>query len=702
MATMKLLGFRVTNFRSVEDSGWIDTSGITALIGTNESGKTNLLVPLWKLNPAKDGEINPLSDFPRKKYNEYRLLEGEKSPVFIEASFELDDSLAQEISDISGAPASEVSTAVVKRRFDGKYLITFPNANLVISVRKNEVEEVLASAKSDILSMQPATKAEEPHKDKILEVLDAIIENLSLCAEDIYSTRLKEIQSDLATIGTETKSQRSTIMPRFLQAVDSINDLVAAASRPSPSDISEARQKVLRNIPKIVYYSNYGNLDSEIYLPHVIENLKRKNLGSKEEAKVRTLKVLFEFVRLKPDEILELGKDLPVSTTKPTEEEIKVIAENKKEREVLLQSASTDLTGKFKNWWKQGDYRFRFQADGDHFRIWVSDDRRPEEIELEGRSTGLQWFLSFYLIFLVESEDTHDNSILLLDEPGLSLHPLAQKDLSAFFDNLSQSNQILYTTHSPFLVNANNLDQVKAVYVNELGTTEVSSNLRASENIPAQSKSIYPVHAALGLSVSDTLLQGCQPIIVEGSSDQLYLSAMKGVLISLGRLSPKREMIFIPAGGVRGVPPVVAIVTGKDEELPFVLIDADSSGRNLHNSLSSNTYKGKENRVVSVKDYVDVADGEIEDLLPGDFLAKIVDRMLRSADIEEDFSESLDEASPFVSQVESYANKYKLPLKKGWKVELAAQAKIRLVKNPKIVKDARLEQWVQLFSLLDS
>lgn len=53
---------------------------------------------------------------------------------------------------------------------------------------------------------------------------------------------------------------------------------------------------------------------------------------------------------------------------------------------------------------------------------------------MEGRSTGLQWFLSFYLVFLVESQDTHSGCILLLDEPGLSLHPLAQRDLSDFFD----------------------------------------------------------------------------------------------------------------------------------------------------------------------------------------------------------------------------------------------------------------------------
>lgn len=69
---MKLLKFRVTEFRSVLDSGWIEVENITALIGTNESGKTNILLPLWKLNPADEGEIDLQDDLPRDKYHEYR------------------------------------------------------------------------------------------------------------------------------------------------------------------------------------------------------------------------------------------------------------------------------------------------------------------------------------------------------------------------------------------------------------------------------------------------------------------------------------------------------------------------------------------------------------------------------------------------------------------------------------------------------
>src|SRR6266566_6305972 len=205
--------------------------------------------------------------------------------------------------------------------------------------------------------------------------------------------------------------------------------MIVSASQIHPQENQEVQNIVLSHLPSFVYYSTYGNLDSEIYLPHVIDNLKRSDLGSHEQAKVRTLKVLFEFVKLNPQEILELGRDFSLHQQgrQPSTEEIKAIAEKKKEREILLQSASVQLTQSFRAWWKQGDYRFRFNADGDHFRIWVSDNRRPEEIELENRSIGLQWFLSFYLVFLVESTEAHKGAILLLDEAGLSLHAIAQQ-----------------------------------------------------------------------------------------------------------------------------------------------------------------------------------------------------------------------------------------------------------------------------------
>ena len=67
---MKLKRFRVTNFRSIADTGWIDANRVTALIGTNESGKSNILLALWKLKPVRDGQIDLKIDAPRKSYNQ--------------------------------------------------------------------------------------------------------------------------------------------------------------------------------------------------------------------------------------------------------------------------------------------------------------------------------------------------------------------------------------------------------------------------------------------------------------------------------------------------------------------------------------------------------------------------------------------------------------------------------------------------------
>ena len=81
----QLLKFQVQNFRSIIDSGWVNTFENTCLIGTNESGKTNLLVGLWNLNPASDERIIPLIDYPRKKYVDFAKTKGEE--IFVSGHF---------------------------------------------------------------------------------------------------------------------------------------------------------------------------------------------------------------------------------------------------------------------------------------------------------------------------------------------------------------------------------------------------------------------------------------------------------------------------------------------------------------------------------------------------------------------------------------------------------------------------------------
>lgn len=289
-----------------------------------------------------------------------------------------------------------------------------------------------------------------------------------------------------------------------------------------------------------------------------------------------------------------------------------------------------------------------------------------------------------------------------MDEPGLSLHPLAQKDLSLFFGNLSKTNQILYTTHSPFLVDSNHLNQVKAVYIQDDGTTNISSNLRANEGNSSQTKSIYPVHAALGLSVSEMLFNNCTPVLVEGPSDQIYLSAIKTLLISFGELTPKKDIIFIPSGGTRGVKPIVSLLTGKNDELPIVLLDGDTQGSKMAEALRKDLYQDTPNSILIVSEIIGMDQAEIEDLIPPSIMKKLSRYQLRSNDPDSDFEDYYAKDLPILKQLEEFAVTNEIMLEKGWKVEFAKLVKNHLLKisRDKISEDT-INVWKTLFSKLN-
>jgi predicted ATP-dependent endonuclease of OLD family len=694
--TMQLKSFCVTKFRSVDDSGPIETDGVTALIGINESGKSNLLLPLWKLRPAKDGEIKPTADYPRKSYNDFRNLE--RKPVFIEATFSPDEALARELAALSNSIPEVFEEILVKKDFSGGVYVSFPKSPSFRVFKRERIEKILTAANREINAITPL-KTEEEAAAKMKAAVSAATSQIP--AADLFTTTELSVVSQMLP-AIEGAAKTSSIGPRYNQLRADIEALGSELSQALPGQVKEARELALDRIPSFVYYTNYGNLDSEIYLPHVIENMNRADLGAKEQAKARTLKVLFEFVGLEPDEILELGRDFKAPAGRerqPTDDEIADIAEKKKERSILLQSASTKLTQEFRGWWKQGEYRFRFEADGDHFRIWVSDDKRPEEVELEGRSTGLQWFLSFYLVFLVESRDTHAGAILLLDEPGTSLHPLAQKDLSAFFDGLSRSNQLIYTTHSPFLIDADRLDRARKVYVAPDGTTKSTPDLRAQEGDKMQRASGYAVHAALGLTVAEGLLLGCITVVVEGLSDQMYLSAIKNLLIGSGKITPSRELIFPPAGGAKGVKVVASILTGRDEALPRALFDSDKIGKATAQQLTSSLYVDAKERVLEVATFTGMDDSEVEDLIPPDFMANVVDKWQREP--EQAFAEVLKPGKPIIPQIELWAKNNNVELvAPAWKVELAKRAKQALLVGGKQIPPEYVEKWEKLFTSL--
>lgn len=686
---MKLLQYRVLDFKSIKDSGWIECDEVTTLVGVNESGKSNLLLALWKLNPAEGGAIRFSDDMPVKALSDFRAMD--KKPIFIVADFDIiDPAILDEIASICKCNPKDVSIVRISKDYDCQTFIEFPNYCEFKGYAAKEIKDLLENTHAEIEKAKEFA-GEKGIKDTALEKCSDAMELID--DHDFIDKALIESIINILESVSASGLKTSVIQAVLNGTLEELSEKEAKFDLPLLKDNERVKSIILSSMPKFVYYSNYGNLDSEIYLPHVIDNMSRDDLSSTAEAKARTLKVLFEYVKLSPEEILEMGD---VDRVRETEAQIALGAEKTKEREILLQSASAKLTREFKEWWKQGEYSFDLRADGRFFRIWVSDAQRPERIVLENRSTGLQWFLSFYLVFLVESKESHSNSILLLDEAGMSLHPLAQKDLTAFFDNLARTNQIIHTTHSPFLVDTNNIDRVKVVYIDSNGYTVVSSDLRAAENVQ-RSKSVYAVHAALGLSVSDVLLQGCRPVIVEGPSDQYYFNAIKQFLIGNGTIQPTEEIVFLPSGGVKGISQLASLVSSKSG-LPFVIVDSDASGKQYYDKLTKELYTGSEKeKIIEIGSLTKIENAETEDIIPISGIERSLERLLRNDD-EDDFRDEYDSTTAIIPQIESFAQRHGIVLETGYKVEMAKAFKKLLSKKTGFIEESVVNVWSELFS----
>ena len=201
----------------------------------------------------------------------------------------------------------------------------------------------------------------------------------------------------------------------------------------------------------------------------------------------------------------------------------------------------------------------------------------------------------------------------------------------------------------------------------------------------------------MGLSVSDIMLHGCNPVIVEGPSDQFYLNAIKTFMIKEKIFTPNSEILFVPSGGVKGIQGICSIVSSNNDGLPSVIVDSDRIGQDAVNKLKNGLYKEEVNKIIEVKEFTKVENSEIEDLIPFDLLKKGINKLFNNVeDIE--FEDEYEKTKPLVPQIEDFAKKYNVSLEKGWKVELAKQFK-KLInkKNKDSIKEETLTIWKKIF-----
>ena len=171
------------------------------------------------------------------------------------------------------------------------------------------------------------------------------------------------------------------------------------------------------------------------------------------------------------------------------------------------EETSREITRRIQEVWTQEPtLEIKLRVNGKLLYIDFSDDTTVYDTP-KTRSQGFLWYLSFYINFIATTCEGKANEYLfLLDEPGLHLHPSGQKDLTHLLENLSEKNQLIYTTHSPFMINRDHPERVRLITKDKEGTHVDNEAYR---------QNWQPLRESIGLTVGDLFFFSSKGIIVE-------------------------------------------------------------------------------------------------------------------------------------------------------------------------------------------
>lgn len=604
---MKLKTFQIRNYKVVDDTGPVGADpSVTALVGKNESGKTAIMKAMWKCCNVANVKFEKLYDYPRDRYMKDRKGNQEVCVLKFEMSSEQADKL---VSQLPKLPSKKPKFVTLRTYYAGEDNVSadfeFDPPIGLVGLTKDARDAVEAVA--GVIAIQASDAAvpvETARATAVGNLNDAapLWEPRTLAALDGFQASVSAwIQANIARQGVAQEERRA------------LDDLIARAKGGDPEDAAKAWAE--NNIPTFIYFDQYGQLETRINLP---QYLGRKN---DPDAKTRTQAALFDWSHIDPQEILELGQ--PRQANESSED----VDRRLDKRRALLDSASFSLTGDWTKWWTERRHKLHFSADGDNLVLTVSDEHSEFPIPFEERSRGLQWFFSFYLVFQVESRKVHKDAILLLDEPGLHLHPTLQSKLINFFERVSKENQLLYSTHLPFLVDPNHLKRVRTVHLagKEPRKAVVSTGARPT----GDRDTLFPLQAALGYAIAQTLIMGKRTLVLEGITGYAIIEALDACLTALkDKDTLHKDTVRLPAGGTARLMPLASIMMASAAPADgrmLVLVDSDNEGKKAAKQLKD-TF-GNEAPVVPLESALGMAEATIEDLIPRDDYANAVKKV---------------------------------------------------------------------------
>ena len=230
-----------------------------------------------------------------------------------------------------------------------------------------------------------------------------------------------------------------------------------------------------------------------------------------------------------------------------------------------LEATSNSITDDMFEYWTTNqnlEIRFDIEHAANNVRylnIRIYNSKHRVTLPLKNRSKGFLWFFSFLVWFSKIQGNTDSKYILLLDEPGLSLHASAQSDLLRFIDEkLAPEYQVIYTTHSPFMIDSLKLNEVRTVY--DTQNPKVGSVVSDAVE-EKDSDTLFP---ALGYTIAQNMYVSPNNLLVEGISDLVYLNHFSSALKALGREGLSDDVTIVPVGGADKIATFISLMRGNE------------------------------------------------------------------------------------------------------------------------------------------
>jgi energy-coupling factor transporter ATP-binding protein EcfA2 len=527
---MKLVKARVTNYRSVEDSGEIIIDQMVCLVGKNEAGKTAILQAIAGLNPHPSTPIkfDKETDYPRRYLTEYSQRHPKAEAVVVRTEWEIEPHERESIVAEIGEDGLQAGPVILTRAYGA----TAPGWETPINYQK---------------------------------ACDFLVEAERLTQQDkkalgTYSTS-DELRSALEKL-TERNPRQQSLLDRF-------------SNFPGKNVLGLVQAKLAPGLPQFMYFSHYDRMAGQLRIDNLNERKTNGPLLDTGEG------VFLDFLEFAGTSIEEISS-----------------ASTYEGLNAKCEAASNNITGQLQDYWTQNPHLeievrvtkaetndpAPFNA-GIIARARVRNNLHKVTVPFSERSAGFIWFFSF-LVKFAQVRKSGGSLALLLDEPGLTLHGKAQEDLLRYFsDKLLPNHQVIFSTHSPFMVPADKLLSARIVEdrtrQEKSGRWTTDGTKVSSEVLATDPDTLFPLQGALGYEITQTLFVGKNTLLVEGPGDLLYLNAFSSALKLMGRTALDIRWTICPAGGIDKIQSFVSLFSGAKLRIAALTDFAKSDARKL-------------------------------------------------------------------------------------------------------------------------